>query len=65
MHTPESCYSFSYELGTARFVFDITAVSQADAEARVAAMASARCLGAITESTACAAHPTKGAVQSI
>jgi hypothetical protein len=46
-NSSERNYAFSYSVGTSRFVFDIVAESQADAEARVAAMAGAACMGAI------------------
>jgi len=61
---PDLCWSFAYSIGTARYSFDVLAESQADAEARVAAMAAAVCEGAICESSACGARQSEGALEN-
>jgi hypothetical protein len=44
---PESSFAFSYSIGTSRFLFDVVARSQAEAQMKVAAMAGAQCEGLI------------------
>jgi hypothetical protein len=45
--SPETSYAFSYSIGTTPFLFDVLAGSQEEAERKVAAMATAKCLGTI------------------
>jgi hypothetical protein len=55
-HSPETIFAFTYSIGTNQHLFDVAAMSQEDARAKVSAMAAAECLGAISPTNACEAR---------